>query len=172
MISIYHSPCGNLLLGESGGKIIFCDWIKDSSTPTLTYSSRRIMRWETIDLSPGDSDILKLVTLQLDEYFSKERKEFVVPVRLIGTPFQQKVWEALSGIPYGATTSYLDIASRIGNPRAVRAVANAIASNPISIIVPCHRVIGSDGSLTGYAGGLEKKEYLLELELRIKNLDI
>lgn len=102
----------------------------------------------------------------LDAYFSGRDVPFDVPLAPAGTPFQCAVWTALRAIPYGATASYAEIASRIGRPRAVRAVGAANARNPIAILVPCHRVIGADGSLTGYAGGLERKRALLALEAR------
>lgn len=101
---------------------------------------------------------------QLDEYFSGERKIFHIDVILKGTEFQRKVWNALKDIPYGVTVSYAVIAEKIGNKKAVRAVGNANNKNPMSIIIPCHRVIGSDGSLTGYGGGLWRKKWLLEHE--------
>ena len=101
---------------------------------------------------------------QLGEYFAGERTGFDVPLAPLGTPFQEQVWEGLRRIPYGRTASYGDIARGIGHPSASRAVGMANGRNPISIIVPCHRVIGSDGRLTGYAGGVERKRFLLELE--------
>ena len=101
---------------------------------------------------------------QLDEYFAGTRTEFAFPYRLNGTPFQEKVWEALRHIPYGETRTYKDIAIAIGHPKAFRAVGRANNANPIFIAIPCHRVIGADGSLVGYGGGLEMKKALLELE--------
>jgi methylated-DNA-[protein]-cysteine S-methyltransferase len=101
---------------------------------------------------------------QLGEYFAGERVEFEVPAAGGGTPFQRRVWAALSEIPYGKTVSYGELARRIGRPAASRAVGMANGRNPISIVVPCHRVIGSDGGLTGYAGGVERKRFLLDLE--------
>lgn len=101
---------------------------------------------------------------QLGEYFAGERTGFDLPLAPLGTPFQQQVWKALRRIPYGRTASYGDIARGIGHPSASRAVGLANGRNPISIIVPCHRVIGTDGRLTGYAGGVERKRFLLELE--------
>ncbi len=101
---------------------------------------------------------------QLDAYFAGKLKEFDVPLATSGTPFERRVWNALRGIGYGTTVSYRDIARRIGRPTACRAVGMANGRNPISIIVPCHRVIGADGSLTGYGGGLQTKRRLLELE--------
>ena len=102
--------------------------------------------------------------LQLSEYFANARRTFDLPLAPQGTLFQQQVWQLLCDIPYGQTASYSDIARRLGNPKAVRAVGSANARNPISIIVPCHRVIGANGSLTGYAGGLLRKSQLLSLE--------
>jgi len=104
------------------------------------------------------------VKRQLDEYFAGKREVFEVRLASLGTAFQQEVWHALQRIPYGTTCSYGDLAEQIGRPRAVRAVGTANGANPIAIIVPCHRVIGSNGALTGYAGGVERKQMLLELE--------
>ena len=104
---------------------------------------------------------------QLGAYFAGELTAFDLPLAPRGTPFQKRVWEALRSIPYGRTASYRDIAVLVGNPAAVRAVGAANGRNPISIIVPCHRVIGADGSLTGYGGGMERKRWLLDLEARI-----
>lgn len=104
------------------------------------------------------------VCQQLDEYFHGQRKRFDVRLAPRGTAFQQAVWQALQGIPFGRTTRYSELAEHIGRPRAVRAVGAANGANPISIIIPCHRVIGRDGSLTGYAGGLPRKALLLKLE--------
>ena len=101
---------------------------------------------------------------QLAEYFGGERTEFDLPLAPVGTQFQEQVWGALRGIPYGRTASYGEIARGIGHPTASRAVGMANGSNPISIFVPCHRVIGTDGKLTGYAGGVERKRFLLQLE--------
>jgi methylated-DNA-[protein]-cysteine S-methyltransferase len=101
---------------------------------------------------------------QLDEYFAGQRTAFDLPLSMHGTPFQRSVWSALREIGYGQTASYGEIARRVGRPGAARAVGIANGRNPISIVVPCHRVIGADGSLTGYGGGLERKRYLLELE--------
>jgi methylated-DNA-[protein]-cysteine S-methyltransferase len=101
---------------------------------------------------------------QLGEYFAGERQDFDVPIRLSGTPFQQRVWRELARIPYGATITYAELARRMGNPAASRAVGAANGRNPISILVPCHRVVGANGELTGYAGGLAKKQWLLAME--------
>ena len=103
---------------------------------------------------------------QLQAYFAGTRQRFDLKLDVQGTAFQQQVWQALQKIPYGQVASYRDIANSIANPKAVRAVGAANGKNPVSIIVPCHRVIGANGSLTGYAGGLERKQYLLQLEAR------
>jgi methylated-DNA-[protein]-cysteine S-methyltransferase len=112
----------------------------------------------------ADNGSLREATRQLDAYFAGKLREFTVPLAPEGTEFQQQVWRALCDIPYGETTSYGELARRIGHPKAVRAVGLANGSNPIAIIIPCHRVIGSNGSLTGYGGGLPIKKALLALE--------
>lgn len=105
---------------------------------------------------------------QLNEYFNSERKEFKLNLNPEGTEFQKKVWHSLLEIPFGKTTSYLELSRMLGDTKAIRAVANANSKNPLWILIPCHRVIGSDGSLTGYAGGLHRKEWLLKHEGAIK----
>lgn len=105
---------------------------------------------------------------QLIEYFNSERKEFKLNLNPEGTEFQKKVWHSLLEIPFGKTTSYLELSRMLGDTKAIRAVANANSKNPLWILIPCHRVIGSDGSLTGYAGGLHRKEWLLKHEGAIK----
>lgn len=118
---------------------------------------------KTCQLMP-DHRWLKETQRQLVEYFAGERCRFDLPLDTQGTPFQKQVWAALQTIPYGQTSSYAQIASQVGSPKAVRAVGAANGRNPVSIIVPCHRVIGSNGKLTGFAGGLEVKAFLLKLE--------
>lgn len=111
-----------------------------------------------------EDEVLRQTKAELLEYFRGERKHFSVPVNPKGTEFQKKVWKALQEIPYGETRSYKEIAERTGNPKACRAVGMANNRNPIAIIIPCHRVVGADGTLTGYAGGLDVKKYLLDME--------
>ena len=108
--------------------------------------------------------LLEQAAAELAEYFSGERRSFTVPLSLSGTAFQRAVWQSLGSIPYGKTVCYRDIAVRIGKPKACRAVGMANNRNPIPILIPCHRVVGADGSLTGYAGGLNAKAFLLQLE--------
>lgn len=119
-------------------------------------------QWERSEAA-GDEPFGQ-VQRQLDEYFAGERHTFDLPLGAVGTPFQQRVWQELVRIPFGSTISYAELAERIGQPQASRAVGNANGRNPISIIVPCHRVIGSSGKLTGYAGGLHNKQWLLDWE--------
>lgn len=116
-------------------------WSKDPTHPILTETKK-----------------------QLDSYFAGTRREFDLPLDLIGTPFQKAAWQALQKIPYGETRSYAEQATLCGKPKAVRAIGTANGRNPVSIIVPCHRVIGKNGSLTGYGGGIDRKRFLLELE--------
>lgn len=110
------------------------------------------------------TELLSMATIQLDEYFQGKRTTFSLPFKLTGTPFQLAVWKELQNIPYGQTTSYKEIAQKINKPKACRAVGMANNKNPLPIIIPCHRVIGSNEKLIGYAGGLKLKNYLLELE--------
>lgn len=128
----------------------------------------RIDRVEGPARGGGETGLPALAYKELSEYARGERKAFDLPLRFCGTPFQERVWRALCGIPYGETRSYGDIARAVGSPGAARAVGQANHVNPLSIIVPCHRVISADGSLGGYGGGLEMKKTLLELEKKNK----
>ena len=118
------------------------------------------------DFRTEPSSVIEQTKRQLDEYFAGSRKEFDIPLHPFGTDFQLQVWRALFDIPYGETRTYMEIALKIGNAKGVRAVVQAIGANGIDILIPCHRVIGSNHSLTGFAGGLDKKRFLLELERR------
>jgi methylated-DNA-[protein]-cysteine S-methyltransferase len=118
---------------------------------------------KVIQISPEDPKAINIFT-QLREYFNLQRKEFDFPLEILGTDFQKKVWDELIKIPYGETISYGELANRMGDKNLMRAVAAANGANPIPIVIPCHRVIGADGSLTGYGGGLDVKQKLLELE--------
>ena len=125
---------------------------------------RRIRKYLPSPVLEDNTDILVLAGRQLDEYFAGIRKEFDLPLLPLGTDFQLQVWDALMAVSYAQTASYKTIAEAVCRSSSVRAVANAIGANPLSILIPCHRIIGTDGTLTGYAGGLEAKRYLLELE--------
>lgn len=157
----YESPCGTLMLGSYGDKLCLCDWQVEKHRD---HVNRRLKRVLNAEFEEGRSDIIEKAMQQLDEFFAGTRREFEIPLLFAGTDFQKTVWEELLKIPYGQTISYGEMARRIGMPKAVRAVANANGANSISIFAPCHRVIGSDRSLTGYGGGLDAKRKLLELE--------
>ena len=145
---IYESPVGALtILAEKKG-IRAIKFGEDEEVKS-TGKANEMTRW---------------AVKELEEYFKGKRKEFTVPCRPEGTDFQKRVWEALTRIPYGETRTYKEIAAEAGNPKASRAVGMANNKNPVPIIIPCHRVVGSDGRLTGYAGGLGVKEFLLNLE--------
>lgn len=156
----YQAPCGTLVLGTAGGTLCMCDWLTEGSERRREALARRFGG----RLVKGDSETLAEARFQLDEYFSGKRTGFDLPADMRGTEFQRSVWEALREVEYGSVVSYSRIASRIGRPKAVRAVAGALHANMLSVIIPCHRVIASDGSLTGYAGTLSVKSFLLALE--------
>ncbi|MBS4069874.1 methylated-DNA--[protein]-cysteine S-methyltransferase [Algoriphagus aquatilis] len=143
---IISSPFGNILLESREGCLSRLQFTEEQT----------------------DGEILDQVLLsakeQLEEYFTGKRKNFDMPIGLGGTDFQRKVWMEVAKIPFGQTTTYMKLSQKLGNPAAIRAVGAAIGANPILVILPCHRILGSDGSLTGYAGGLDRKKALLELE--------
>jgi len=157
----YISPVGELLLGVFDNQFCLCDW---------TYRKQRNninLRIETFCESPmtmGTHELIDETRVQLNHYFKKELTQFNLPLLLCGTDFQQSVWSDLRDIPYGETLSYSSLSRKRNTPKSIRAVAAANGANAISIIIPCHRVIGSNGALTGYAGGLRAKEALLQLE--------
>ena len=157
----YEAPCGTLLLGSFGDRLCLCDWQTEKHQKRV---GNRLCRLLDAEFEEGSSEVLDRTINQLDEYFKGNRREFDIPLLFVGTEFQTKVWHTLLARPYGKTVSYGEMARWIGLPKAVRAVANANGANSISLLVPCHRVIGSDHSLTGYGGGLAVKEYLLKLE--------
>ncbi len=151
----HTSPLGTLVLAAS-----------DDGLCGLYFDRHKYFEgphgWTRSDAHP----VLRQASEQIDDYFAGRRKAFDLPLDLRGTPFQQSVWKALLELPFGATCTYREIAQRIASPRAIRAAGTAIGRNPVSIIVPCHRVLGVSGDLSGYAGGLERKRFLLELERR------
>lgn len=158
----WQSPIGPLtmLSTEKGICVLeFGTW--QSLENTLNCWAKR---WLLQSRFCRDDQAFASVISQLDEYFQGKRFTFDIPLQLFGTPFQKKVWTALLSIPYGETRSYKEIANAIAQPTAVRAVGNANNKNPIAIIIPCHRVIGSNGALVGYGGGIERKQQLLALE--------
>jgi methylated-DNA-[protein]-cysteine S-methyltransferase len=151
MISTIHeSPVGPLTLASDGAALVQLEF-ENARHPQPTHPR-------------GDDEILDLARRELDAYFAGKQRAFTVPTAPSGTPFQRRVWEELLKIPYGVTRSYGALAAAIGAPAASRAVGLANGKNPIAIIIPCHRVIGADGSLTGYGGGMDRKRILLDLE--------
>lgn len=161
IVNPYQSPCGVLLLGSIGDKLCLCDWRTEKHSARV---DNRLKRMWNAEFKEGTSAVIESARQQLDEYFAGKRQTFDTPLLFIGTDFQKTVWSELLKIPFGTSVSYGEVARRIGRSAAVRAVANANGANPMSIFVPCHRVIGSDRSLTGYGGGLGSKQRLLELE--------
>ncbi|MGA0415352.1 MAG: methylated-DNA--[protein]-cysteine S-methyltransferase [Flavobacteriaceae bacterium] len=143
----YESPIGKLLITLSDSGIKQIKFVEDETNglEIVAHPSHEIVK-------------------QIQEYFDLKRTAFTLPLDLQGTVFQKKVWQALLAIPFGTTLSYLKVAQKLGDPKKVRAVAAAIAKNPVLILVPCHRVIGSDAKLVGYSGGLQRKQALLKLE--------
>lgn len=164
----YCSPIGEIILGTYGDALCLCVFRSNNYFKRVEKSLLRrgyaVAAPEDYNGTQEGNDVISLATKQLDEYFSGVRSLFSLPLHFFGTPFQQKVWNALAKIPYGTTTTYRAVSERIGNARATRAVAAAIGANSLAVILPCHRVIGSDGSLTGYAGGLLVKRVLLHME--------
>ncbi len=152
--SVLDTPIGPLTIVERDGALVAILMQEHHRVPVPEEA------WgERVD------DALPAATRQLSEYFAGTRTEFVdLPLGAAGTEFQRQVWDALAGIPYGRTITYGELAAQVGREGAARAVGAAVGRNPISIVVPCHRVVGSDGSLTGYAGGPARKRYLLDLE--------
>lgn len=150
-----------MLLGSCLGKLCLCDWQEASHRMSIDGRLCRALKARYVE---GISPVIENAIAQLDEYFMGHRTNFDLPFMMVGTDFQKSVWTVLESIPYGSTTTYAAVARSVGRPKAVRAVANAIGANPMSIIVPCHRVVGNDMSMTGYAGGITVKHQLLELE--------
>lgn len=160
-IKSYESPYGVLLLGSFGDRLCLCDWQEAKRSDS---AERRLKRLLNAEFDDGPSGVIETAVAQLDEYFAGRRAKFDVPLLFVGTEFQKTVWNELLNIPFGKTISYGELARRIGMPKAVRAVANAIGANVMSIFVPCHRIIGSNRSLSGYRGGCAAKRELLERE--------
>ena len=159
-ISRYRSPLGTLVMGATEDRLVLCDWLTRRDSTSFISRIATNLRATVTD---GYTPVIAMAEKQLDEYFSGRRKIFDLPLLLTGTPFQELVWHAIAAIPYGETATYSDIALAIGHPEAVRAVANAIGANRLSIILPCHRLIGRNNP-GGYAGGADIKCGLQLLE--------
>ena len=187
----YDSPCGKLWLAARKGNLCLCDWAGSKNISDILSRLSKALEVEFIlpespvdgtvgsaqaDPSPEPakparktrvekpSKVIVSAMKQLGQFFSGRRKTFNIPYQMAGTPFQNAVWKSLLDIPYGKSVSYAEVAAMAGYPKAIRAAANACGDNALSVIIPCHRVIGSDTGLTGYGGGLGAKRYLLDLE--------
>jgi methylated-DNA-[protein]-cysteine S-methyltransferase len=156
---IYHSPVGIIKIQVADTYVSEILYLNDKSEA----------RDDPAKLSSKSKKILETTISQFDEYFAGKRKIFNVPIKQTGTDFQQKVWSELIKIPFGKTISYLQLAQRLGDVKSIRAAASANGRNKLSIIVPCHRVIGADGKLVGYGGGLPRKKWLLDHEAKFEN---
>jgi AraC family transcriptional regulator of adaptative response/methylated-DNA-[protein]-cysteine methyltransferase len=163
------TPIGEMIAGATDSHLVMFEFEHRRLYGAQLDRIRALMDAEFVE---GESRVHEQLRVELDEYFRGDRREFTVPMSAPGTPFQQQVWNALVRIPHGTTTSYGRLAESIGNPAAVRAVARANGDNRIAILIPCHRVIGSDGQLVGYGGGLWRKKKLLELEGRAQTLPL
>jgi AraC family transcriptional regulator of adaptative response/methylated-DNA-[protein]-cysteine methyltransferase len=155
------TPLGQMIAGVADGSVVLLEFADRRALPA---QFERIAKRLDAVFVPGEDDLLDDLAAQLEAYFAGERRDFDLPLATSGTPFQEQVWAALCEIPPGTVCSYGDVAAAIGRPTATRAVARANGDNRIAILIPCHRVIGSDGSLTGYGGGLWRKKRLLEVE--------
>lgn len=160
-IQYFKTPYGELIIGSFEEKLCLCDWRYRKMRESI---DKRIKKGLNSDFIEESSDVIENTKAQLTEYFTDERKEFDIPLLFVGSDFQKSIWDALMQIPYGTTDTYLGLSRITGNEKAIRAVASANGANAISIIVPCHRIIGSDGKMVGYAGGLAVKKKLLSLE--------
>jgi methylated-DNA-[protein]-cysteine S-methyltransferase len=160
-ITEFETDFGTLILGDFEGKLCLCDW---KFRKMRTQIDQRIKSGLQAEFQEKTTELLLDTQKQLNAYFAGKIQDFDIPLQLVGTEFQQKVWNQLLEIKYGETDSYLSLSKKLANQKAIRAVASANGANAISIIVPCHRIIGSNGELIGYAGGLAAKKKLLELE--------
>ena len=157
----YKTNINEFIIASYNNQLCMLDYRYRKNRDSIDNRIKKLLKANFVQES---TPVIEQCKQQLTEYFSHQRKSFDIPLLLLGTPFQKEVWNALIQIPYGQTSSYLQLSKNINKEKAVRAVANANGANAISIIVPCHRIIGSNGQLTGYAGGLETKEALLQLE--------
>jgi len=160
-VQFYKTKIGDLILGSFEEKLCLLDFRYRKMRKTV---DNRIKDGLNAEFVENDSEVIQQTKKQLNEYLSGDRKEFTLPLLMVGTEFQKSVWKSLMNVPYGTTSTYLQLAKDINNEKAVRAVANANGANAIGLIIPCHRIIGSDGQLAGYGGGVSIKKRLLNLE--------
>lgn len=160
-IQYYDTPFGELILGAYKEQLCLCDWKYRYKRKAIDSRIQKGLNTQYIEVS---SPVIEKTKLQLNEYFKCERSYFDIPLLTIGSDFQKIVWLALLQIPYGKTNTYSELSHQLKNPKAIRAIAAANGANALSIIIPCHRIIGSNGDLIGYAGGIPAKRDLLQLE--------
>ncbi len=160
-IQYLKTPVGEIILGSYDNTLCMADWRYRKGRDSIDGRLQKSLHATFVEEA---SPVLKLAEEELKAYFQGLRQTFDLPLLMIGTEFQKSVWQGLLKIPFGTTASYMELAKSINKEKAVRAVASAVGANAISIFIPCHRIIGADGSLTGYAGGLDTKKKLLEIE--------
>ncbi len=160
------TPVGELILGSLGSELCLCDW---RYRKQRTQIDQRLQKIAMANYKEGETVVIEQAEKELNEFFNEKRQKFTVPLLLLGSEFQKSVWQQLLKIPYGETVSYLALSKALGNEKAIRAVAAANGANALSILVPCHRVIGASGDLVGYAGGVAAKKKLLMLEGALQN---
>lgn len=165
----FKSPVGELKIGTFKNKLCICDWRYRKQRNKI---DQRISRFLDSAWIENSNSLIEETLAQLMQYFKKERTEFELPFLLAGTEFQKQVWNQLMRIPFGKTLSYAKLADQMNNPLGIRAIASANGANAISILIPCHRIIGSDGSLVGYAGGIPAKKQLLQLEGALNSVQL
>jgi methylated-DNA-[protein]-cysteine S-methyltransferase len=165
----YQSPFGEILLGDYKNELVLADWNYRKMHDQIDH---RIKLGLNAVYQEEQTDLHRQTIFELEEYFIQKRKNFSLPLKLVGTDFQKKVWENLLDIPFGETLSYLKLAQKMTNELAIRAIASANGANAISIIIPCHRIIGNSGQLVGYAGNVAVKRKLLQLENALPQLEI
>ncbi len=167
-IEYFKTPLGELILGSFEEKLCLADWRYRKMRESIDSRIKKGLRAE---YKEEGSKVIEGAKEQLAAYFNGKRTDFDIPLLLVGSEFQKRVWDELLKIPFGETESYLNLSRNLGDEKAIRAVASANGANAISIIIPCHRIIGSNNELTGYAGGLEAKKRLLQLESANENVE-
>lgn len=161
VIETLKTPVGELIAGDFNGMLCLLDWKYRRMRSSI---DKRISEDLNAQFKVGNTPLIECLKMQLSGYFKGNKSEFDIPIQTVGTDFQKAVWNELLKIPYGETRTYLELSRSLGNEKAIRAIASANGANAISIIIPCHRIIGSDGKMIGYAGGIPAKKKLLKLE--------
>lgn len=163
------SPAGRLTIADLNGRLVLVDWTEGWHHTSVTH---RVQRLANVTFEPGSTPLTEKTIQELTEYFAGSRHAFDLPLTFFGTDFQKRVWQALQTIAYGHLATYSEVAAAAGSPKAFRATGVAVGENPFSIIVPCHRVVGKDNTLTGYGGGYAAKRLLLALEAGLSEKDL